>query len=139
MATEWILADERAPKADEYVLLSFSNFSLPLVGRYEEDENGGNYYIGDEMETCLQNDIYVNAWLPLPKCYNEDEEEDDTEVSAAEIIKDRQGRGAVPAILEETVNVVCRNFCKYAKTSDERAECNYTRGGARECPLNNLY
>ena len=109
------------------------------MGRYEEDENGGNYYIGDEMETCLQNDIYVNAWLPLPKCYNEDEEEDDTEVSAAEIIKDRQGRGAVPAILEETVNVVCRNFCKYAKASDERAECNYTRGGARECPLDNLY
>lgn len=138
--TEWILAEERAPKAGEFVLLSFANFDLPLVGRYEEDENGGNYYIGDEMETCLQNDIYVNAWLPLPKCYKEDEPEDDVELDALKVVTaaDRQGRSAVAALLEDTAMVMCDEFCKYAKTSDENAECNYIRGGAHACPLNNI-
>lgn len=65
----WIPADE-PPKDDNYVLLSFENFSLPLVGRYESDGNGGgSYYIGDcdEEDTCIANDLYVNAWQPLPK------------------------------------------------------------------------
>lgn len=37
-----------------------------MVGRYEEDENGGSYYIGDDMESCLTQDILVNAWMNLP-------------------------------------------------------------------------
>lgn len=131
---------ERAPKTGEYVLLSFSNFDLPIVGRYEEDENGGNYYIGDDTETCLQNDVYVNAWLPLPKCYKEDEPENDVELDALKIVTtaNRQGRSAVAALLEDTAAVICAEFCKYAKTSDDNAECNYVRGGGRVCPLSNI-
>lgn len=34
----WIPVDERLPEDDRYILLSFENFSLPLVGRYEENE-----------------------------------------------------------------------------------------------------
>lgn len=67
----WIPADE-PPKDDNYVLLSFENFSLPMVGRYESDGNGaGSYYIGDcdEEDTCIANDLYVNAWKPLPLRY----------------------------------------------------------------------
>lgn len=33
----WILAEERLPNGRDYILLSFENFSIPLVGRYEED------------------------------------------------------------------------------------------------------
>ena len=64
----WIPYSE-PPKDDRYVLLSFDNFSVPMVGRYEEDEKGGSYYIGDEMEPCVTQDIFVNAWQPLPPKY----------------------------------------------------------------------
>lgn len=37
----WIPVDERYPDHDGYILLSFSNFSVPQVGRYE-DNNFGN-------------------------------------------------------------------------------------------------
>lgn len=62
----WIPASE-APKTGEYILLSFENFSVPMVGRYEEDKNGGAFYIGDEDEKCVEQDIFVNAWMALPK------------------------------------------------------------------------
>lgn len=66
----WISADE-PPQNECYVLLSFENFSLPLVGRYETDGNGGGaYYIGDEDETCISQDMYVNGWMQLPESYN---------------------------------------------------------------------
>lgn len=65
----WIPCSE-PPETGVYVLLSFSNFSVPIVGRYEEDEKGGAYYIGDEDETCTQKDMFVNAWQQLPAPYN---------------------------------------------------------------------
>lgn len=68
---QWIPADE-PPKDNKYVLLSFENFSTPLVGRYEEDQDGGgSYYLGDEEETLLYQDMIVNAWMPLPEPYRD--------------------------------------------------------------------
>lgn len=64
----WI-SSSKLPKTGEYVLLSFENFSVPMVGRYEEDDKGGAFYIGDEDETCVSQDMYVNAWQPLPEPY----------------------------------------------------------------------
>lgn len=74
----WIPVTERLPENDSYVLMSFENFSLPLVGRYVGDEElGGAWYEGDCFgeDTCLANDLFVNAWMPLPKPYREDEED----------------------------------------------------------------
>lgn len=70
----WISVDERLPEDDRYILLSFENFSLPLVGRYEENEKGGAFYLGDcdEEDTCISNDLYVNAWTYLPERYKGD-------------------------------------------------------------------
>lgn len=65
----WIPVEERLPENDNYILLSFENFSIPIVGRYEEDENGGAFYVGDEPETCVSQDLFVNAWQPLPEPY----------------------------------------------------------------------
>ena len=67
----WIPVSEQLPEEGQYILLSFSNFTLPAVGRYESDKNGGAFYLGDcdEEDTCIANDLYVNAWMPLPEPY----------------------------------------------------------------------
>lgn len=61
----WIPVEERYPDTKDYILLSFDNFPVPQIGRWEEDENGGAFYIGDEEETCVQQDLFVNAWQPI--------------------------------------------------------------------------
>ena len=69
----WIPVNERLPETDDYILLSFSNYPIPLVGRYEKDKDGGgNFYVGDDLISCLGNDLFVNAWMELPKRYEED-------------------------------------------------------------------
>ena len=65
----WIPISEQLPEDDGYILLSFENFSIPCVGRYEEDENGGAFYVGDEGESCSSAGLFVNAWMPLPEPY----------------------------------------------------------------------
>lgn len=66
---KWIPVSEALPDTEKYILLSFSNFPIPIVGRWEEDENGGAFYIGDEDDSCVSQDLYVNAWQPLPPCW----------------------------------------------------------------------
>lgn len=76
----WIPVTERLPENDDYVLMSFENFSLPLVGRYVGDEElGGAWYFEDYFgkDICLANDLFVNAWMPLPKPYREDGENEE--------------------------------------------------------------
>ena len=71
----WIPANE-PPETDDYVLLSFENFSCPQIGRYEHDEDGdGAWYLGDcdEGDTCVSQNLFVNAWMPLPEAYKERE------------------------------------------------------------------
>ena len=81
MNNGWISVSERFPETDDYILLSFSNFSLPMVGRYEEDSDGGAFYLGDcdEEDTCISQDLFVNAWMPLPEPYREEREDCETE------------------------------------------------------------
>lgn len=69
----WLPADE-PPETDDYILLSFENCRVPLVGRYEADNEGGAYYVGDDTESCISADLYVNAWMPLPEPYRDDGE-----------------------------------------------------------------
>ncbi|MDE7436686.1 MAG: DUF551 domain-containing protein [Lachnospiraceae bacterium] len=71
----WIPCSERYPENDKYILISFENFSVPTVGRYEEDEHGGAFYVGDDLETCIEQDLIVNAWQPLPEPYRPEEPE----------------------------------------------------------------
>lgn len=68
----WIpVDDERKPGNGDYVLVSFDNFSLPDIARYEEDDNGGTFYPGDMEESYLKIGLIVNAWKPLPAKYQE--------------------------------------------------------------------
>ena len=67
----WIPVSERYPDNDGYILISFENFSLPDVGRYEEDAEGGAFYPGDDSESYVHHGLIVNAWRPLPVAYKE--------------------------------------------------------------------
>ena len=72
----WISVEEQLPEDDHYILLSFANFTLPMVGRYEINEDGsGAFYLGDcdEEDTCVNQDLFVNAWMPLPGPYSPEE------------------------------------------------------------------
>ncbi len=72
-STDWIPVSKRLPETDDYILLSFANYSIPLVGRCERDKDGsGIFYAGDDLISCLGNDLFVNAWMELPKCYEGD-------------------------------------------------------------------
>lgn len=73
-SNEWIPISERLPNPETYVLLSFENVSIPVIGRYEQDKDGGAFYAGDEDETLTSQDMYVNAWMPLPEPYKESED-----------------------------------------------------------------
>lgn len=68
---EWIPVEEQLPKTNNYILLSFANFSLPMVGRYDEGQEGRAFYLGDcdEEDTCINQELVVNAWMPLPDPY----------------------------------------------------------------------
>ena len=68
-SSDWITADN-PPSDDRYILLSFANFGLPEIGHYEEDDEGGVYYLGDD-EPALKNGLIVNAWMELPERYEE--------------------------------------------------------------------
>lgn len=68
---KWVPCSERLPKPDKYILLSFSNYSGLVIGRYEEDDGGGAFYEGDSLTPLTQYDVFVNAWMPLPEPYRE--------------------------------------------------------------------
>lgn len=69
----WIRIEEKLPPKNEYVLLSYENYTLPDIGRYDEDEEGGNFYPGDDARSCLSYGLFVNAWMPLPEVYREED------------------------------------------------------------------
>lgn len=71
----WIPCSEKLPETDTYILLSFKNASIPEIGRYETDSEGGAFYLGDSDRSCVSYGLFVNAWQPLPENYREDEDE----------------------------------------------------------------
>jgi len=64
----WIPVEEKLPDG-WYILMSFENFPIPLIGRYEEDGEGGALYVGDYEESCISQELIVNAWKPIPEPY----------------------------------------------------------------------
>ena len=69
----WIPCEERLPEDESYILVSFENCTMPDIARYEEDDEGGTFYPGDDEKSYLSYGLFVNAWMPLPEPYREDE------------------------------------------------------------------
>ena len=70
----WNPIEEGFPQEKGFYLISFANGNGVDVGRWEEDEEGGAFYIGDSMESFTSHGLFVNAWMPFPKPYKEDEQ-----------------------------------------------------------------
>ena len=67
--SKWIPISERLPEEEEYILLSFANYTGLDIGRYEEDDGGGTFYPGDDEKSYSSYGFFVNACMPLPKPY----------------------------------------------------------------------
>lgn len=68
---KWILCSERLPEDESYILVSFENATMPDIARYEENDEGGTFYPGDDEKSYSSYGIFVNAWTPLPEPYKE--------------------------------------------------------------------
>lgn len=76
---KWIPITEQTPKDESYILVSFENATMVDIARYEEDDEGGSFYPGDDDEAYSKCGIYVNAWMPLPEPYREVTDEENLE------------------------------------------------------------
>lgn len=68
----WIPVSERYPESNTLVLLSFENIDIQMVGMYEEDSDGGTFYLVANGKSCISCDLFVNAWRALPTAFNDD-------------------------------------------------------------------
>ena len=72
----WHVIDEENPNTfpptDGYILLNFSNFTRPCIGRCEGNEDEGfTFFEGDDEKSLASYGLFVNAWMPLPERYTE--------------------------------------------------------------------
>lgn len=59
---------EEPPNDNRHILVSFANYSEPLVGRFEGNENEGwTAYVGDTEERFIDYDLIVDGWWELPR------------------------------------------------------------------------
>ena len=75
--SEWISIGERLPEAGKYILASFANegVSLPDIAVYEVDSYGnGVFYPADRTVPYSLIGVFVNAWMPLPELYKQNDE-----------------------------------------------------------------
>ena len=66
---KWIPISEHLPEDESYILVSFENATMPDIARYEENDEGGTFYPGDDEKPYSSYGIFVNAWMPLPELY----------------------------------------------------------------------
>lgn len=56
---KWIPVSERLPENDKYILVSFENFTLPDIGRYEVNDDGDGAFIMGTMRKAIRLMIYM--------------------------------------------------------------------------------
>lgn len=70
---QWIPVAEKLPEPETYILVSFDNYTLPDIAIYRVDDDGsGAFYVGALDCTYLSVGLFVNAWMPLPEPYKEE-------------------------------------------------------------------
>lgn len=76
---QWVPIEERLPDTNadgvsDYVMVSFDNYPMTDIGRYETDPDGGGaFYHGDSIESYSSIGLFVNAWMPALEPYKEPE------------------------------------------------------------------
>lgn len=68
---QWIPCSEKMPEDEYYILVSFENSTMPDIARYEENDEGGTFYPGDDEKSYSSYGLIVNAWMQLPESYKE--------------------------------------------------------------------
>lgn len=58
---KWIPCSERLPEDESYILVSFENATMPDIARYEENDEGGTFYPGDDEKSYSSYGLFVNA------------------------------------------------------------------------------
>lgn len=71
--SKWIPCSERLPEDEYYILVSFENSTMPDIARYEENDESGTFYPGDDEKSYSSYGLFVNAWMPLPQSYRKGE------------------------------------------------------------------
>ena len=71
---QWIPCSERLPEDESYILVSFENYTMPDIARYEENDEGGTFYPGDDEKSYSSYGLFVNAWMSLPEPYREEDD-----------------------------------------------------------------
>ena len=71
--TKWITSSEKMPEDENYILVSFENSTMSAIARYEENDEGGTFYPGDDEKSYSSYGLFVNAWMKLPKPYRDGE------------------------------------------------------------------
>ncbi len=60
---KWIPCSERLPEDESYILVSFKNSTMPDIARYEENDEGGTFYPGDDEKSYSS-----YGFLLMPGC-----------------------------------------------------------------------
>jgi hypothetical protein len=76
---KWFPVSESLPELDDdgyskYVLVSFSNFTLPCIGQLRKTDGENHWYEGDDEKALDSFGLHVNAWMPLPEPYKAESE-----------------------------------------------------------------
>ena len=58
-----------------YLISIFQSSQSQPLEDMTEDEEGGAWFIGDETESLVSQDMFVNAWMSLPEPYRAEVEE----------------------------------------------------------------
>ena len=130
----WIPCDARYPDTDEYILISFENFSIPCVGRYETDEEGGAFFIGNDDGSCASYGLVVNAWMHLPKSYKS---QVDVQMSNGDVIRSMNDEELANALLKIDDIGKYLKFCGHSTKCDEILDAGelIPDGMCKECLL----
>jgi len=135
---EWIPVNpddvDTYPKTDGYILVSFDNFSLPDIGRYEVDETGGAFYPGDDDKSYVSHGLIVSAWQPLPEPYRFGESLP-KEMTNADKIRSMSDEELADAILEVEGLSEKLSFCKNSSKCNDILYAGETipDGMCRQC------